>query len=510
MPQDTQAPAIRSSFFRHLIKYSYLIGSLSILISSSLFTTYLFAYPFRSNVCNGLTGSGSLSDSNDYLDFQGVESRCIHQVTARGYKSTTKLVEGGLLPKDWAAETAVAAACLEKAEVTVQADREACAAVTALNDATACNAVKKAADQNANACEYKAAHTRYDLCEYNTDNKECVEAEPASADCGSAEENGRRKHRWGTDGKCEALKAPEICRQTGFLDANTAKAQEDLAIQGASAEAAAIILLVTASLAVLQTLNYHWHCLTSPCWGGCTHCCETFGQPCGCDIGYVVCGCPMECMKSGECRGCIAKENIVRNDDPDGFKNKYEAATIFLSFFVHNVLITVFGIYGKIARDHVEDQCFSVVDPAGCGATADLGAATPVYKCVYGTSGTPAVANTAKDFLASLTGSGNSQDAKTHMEQRGNVYDVALVFWWINTICFGLQLIAYLLSHERSVDMDMVAIRTSEDLCCGDISADDQNNIRGNRSQNYNSVPQSPGPETVASAYRKVQLRGNF
>merc|ERR1712167_77271 len=102
----------------------------------------------------------------------------------------------------------------------------------------------------------------------------------------------------GDDGKCEALKAPEICRQTGFLDANTAKAQEDLAIQGASAEAAAIVLLVTASLAVLQTLNYHWHCITSPCWGGCTHCCETFGQPYGCDIGYVVCGCPMECMES--------------------------------------------------------------------------------------------------------------------------------------------------------------------------------------------------------------------
>jgi hypothetical protein len=125
-----------------LIKYSYLVGSLSILVSASLFTTYLFAYPFRSNVCNGLVGPGSLSNSDDFFDYGGIESRCVHQVKNRGYKSTTVLVEGGLLPADWTAKKTIAVACLEKAEVSVKADREACAAVTALNDASACDDVK--------------------------------------------------------------------------------------------------------------------------------------------------------------------------------------------------------------------------------------------------------------------------------------------------------------------------------------------------------------------------------
>ena len=381
-------------------------------------------------------------------------------------------------------------------------------AVTALNDATACNAVKKAADQNANACEYKAAHTRYDLCEYNTDNKECVEAEPASADCGSAEENGRRKHRWGTDGKCEALKAPEICRQTGFLDANTAKAQEDLAIQGASAEAAGIVLLVASSLAVLQTLNYHWHCLTSlDLCNGCKKSCDTFGRPCGIDIGYLVCGCPMNCCNSSEgcchCQGCLCKENIV-TDDEDSFKVKYEAATIFLSFFVHNVLITVFGIYGKIARDHVEDNCFSVKDVGGCvTTTADL--SNDVYKCAYGTD------KSARDYLADppSSWSGNKLDAKTHMEQRGNVYDVAIVFWFINTICFALQLFAYLISQQNSHDMDMVAIRNEGDWC-GDISVDKQGNLKKNGGNTYEGPLDGEGEEPAQYRQRRVQLRGNF
>ena len=313
------------------------------------------------------------------------------------------------------------------------------------------------------------------------------------------------------------MKAPEICRQTGFSNANTADAQKDLAIQGAAAEAAAIVLLVTACLGVLQTLNYHWHCLTTPCCSNCSNICETFGKPCGLDIGSVLCGCPIDCCRDGVCMGCCAKENIVDvKNGGDGFKVPHEAATIFLSFFVHNVLITVFGVYGSVARDQVEDKCFSVHDVGklsddgtawtGCVTTAaDL--SNGVYKCVYGTSGTPLKANTAKDFLAGLTGTGNIKDAKTHMEQRGNVYDVALVFWWINTICFFFQLLSYLLSHERSVDMDMVAIRTRDDLCCGDISTDEKNNI--SVGEGYAPVSQSSSMKVAGQPYR-VQLRGNF
>ena len=101
---NKSSPCCQSSLCRHLVKYSYLLGSLSILISASLFSTYLFAYPFRSNVCNGLVGTGSLSDSETYSDYGGLEQRCLNQVTARGYKSTTDLVNGGLLPADWTRE----------------------------------------------------------------------------------------------------------------------------------------------------------------------------------------------------------------------------------------------------------------------------------------------------------------------------------------------------------------------------------------------------------------------
>ena len=534
-PAREKAPCFQHTCTRHFVKYVYLLGSFSILISSALFTTYLFAYPFRSNVCNGLQGAGTLEQSVTYQDHGGIEQRCLNQVEARGYKSTNDLVLGGLLPEKWTHKHTYPNRCIEKAKTSVKADRLACAAVgdpdqggTAadLNDATACNAVKLAADAAEQACTFVPSNTRYELCRWNSKIEECVEAEPDQAGCDSElDENGRRKFKWGTDGKCEALKSPEICRQTGFKGANTPDKQEDLAIQGAAAEAAAIVLLVATSLGVLQTLNYHWHILTG-CCPGATPLCDTFGNPCKCsddcsiDIGSCLCGCLTGCMNQpgGCCEHCIAKENKLDGDD--AFKVPHEAATIFLSFFVHNVLITVFGIYGKIARDHVEDQCFAVTDLKGCLATADLTKATKEYACVYKLPGEANV--TAKSYIGSLpegssnyvTGgihNDNLSDAKDAMEQRGRLYDVALVFWWINTICFGLQLIHYLCAKSGSVDMELVAVRSGRDCnCCSDISTDDQNNIPA-ANTGYQQVLQAPQTLPVNEKGNfKVQLRGNF
>ena len=285
-------PACKNCCFRRTVKYSYMIGSLSILISAALFTTYLFAYPFRSNVCNGLVGSGTLSGDKDEGN---IADRCANQVTARGYKSTTDLVNGGLLPAAWTKKTTT-------------------------------NGVDS-----------------YGLCVYNTQSEKCEESEPDASDCASAvDDKGRRKNRWGDNGKCEALKAPEICRQTGFLSADSADVQKDLAIQGAAAEAAAVVLLVATTLGVLQTLNYHWLVITACCGKSAHKVCGTFGRPCGLDIGFLFCG---NCMKLRVCHFC-AKGNLPDddiNDESPGFQVPYEAATIFLSFFVHNVLITLFG-----------------------------------------------------------------------------------------------------------------------------------------------------------------------
>ena len=443
LPEDKKnKPACKNCCFRRTVKYSYMIGSLSILVSAALFTTYLFAYPFRSNVCNGLVGSGTLSGDKDET---GIAGRCVDQVTARGYKSTTELVNGGLLPAGWAKKTTTGGV------------------------------------------------DRYDLCTYNTVTEACEEAEPDATACFSdKDDKGRRKNRWGNDGNCEALKAPEICRQTGFLEANTADAQKDLAVQGAAAEAAAVVLLVTTVLAVLQTLNYHWLVFTACCPKSSHKLCGTFGRPCGLNIGYLFCG---NCMKCHVCHFC-AKGNLPDdniNDESPGFTVPYEAATIFLSFFVHNVLITVFGYYGKIARDTVEDKCFNVKNVAGCKPTPNLAAGEKL--CVYGTD------QTAASFIDANTADDNTGDARRHMQTRGNVYDVALVFWWINTICFGIQFISYFVSNRNSADMELVAIRSTDDLNpFADISANDDNTIGSASTKGYKPVKQ----------HTRVQLRGNF
>lgn len=436
--QEENPPVFKNSCLRRTIKLSYLVGSITTVVVSALLVSYLFAYPFRSNVCNGLSGEGTLSgDTKLVHEGKDFATRCAEQVTARGYKSTNDLVHGELLPPSWAKNVAA-----------------------------------------------QGATPDYRLCQYNTLSKECEEAEPDAAECFSdKDDKGRRKNRWGNDGKCEALKAPEICRQTGFDDALTKDKQEELAIVGANAEVAGVVLLVTLILGILQFLNYHWG------WLGCKGIegvCEAFGKPCGLDIGAII---PGMCVGIKACSICC-KHNLKEDaNETVGLKLPYEAATIFFSFFVHNVLILVFGQVGIQAKAHIDKNCYEATNVDGCDS-ADANKPN----CVY--------TGTVEEYIKSLKGSsGNLENALQYFDQRGSLADAAIVFWWINLIAAGIQLASWLVSHGNSADMDLVAIRSSDDLNpFKNIGASEDNAI---------GIYQKVSQEEIPTR-RRVQLRGQF
>lgn len=433
-------PAIKNGCLRRTVKYSYLVGAISTLVCSLLLASYLFAYPFRSNVCNGLVGDGTLSGDKDEA---GIADRCKNQVTARGYKSTTLLVNGGLLPADWTKKVTAA-------------------------DGT----------------------ETYEICEWNSNVEECLQAEPDHTDCESEKNaDGTRKNKWGDDGKCEALKSPEICRQTGFLKADDAEKRTELANAGAAAEAAAVVLIITGCLAILQTLNYFWPVLFGCCGKSIESLCEVYGRPCGklLKLDEIICGNANSC----KCLAFISKRNRVKPNSE--FTEPLEAATICCSFFTHNALILVFGVTGMIAKNSIEDSCYAAKNVDGCKAAptaAEYAAGTK--KCVYDTD------KTAKDFIEALTGTNNDSNAKAYLENRNRLYDVAIVFWWINLIAGGIQLVGYLAGNSESADMENVAIRSTDDLLCANIDAREDN-----------SVGTEAGFKQLY-APKKVQLRGQF
>ena len=440
MPENK--PSLKNGCLRRTVKYSFLVGAISTLVCSLLLASYFFAYPFRSNVCNGLVGDDSLSGDKDEA---GIADRCKNQVTARGYKSTTLLVNGGLLPADW---------------------------------------TKKVTDAD--------GAVTYELCEWNANVEDCVEAEPDNDDCESEKDSdGVRKNRWGDDGKCEALKAPEICRQTGFKDADKAENLTDLASAGAAAEAAAVVLLVTGCLAILQTLNYFWPVIFGCCGDRCESMCEVYGRPCGnlLKLDELICGTANNC----DCLKPISKKNLVKSEVKTDFTEPHEAATICCSFFTHNALILIFGVTGMTARNTIEDECYAVKNVDGCKAAptaAEYAAGTK--KCVYEAD------KTAKDFIESLSGNDNNANAKAYLENRNRLYDVGMVFWWINLIAGGIQLLGYLAGNTESVDMENVAIRSPEELLCGNID------VKDDGSGTYSSV------KTNVEYAPRVQLRGQF
>ncbi len=428
--KEPKPPAFQSSLCRRIVKLSYLIGSISIVITAALFTTYLFAYPFRSNVCNGIDNGAD-----------NAAALCLSQQTDRGYIATSTLVKGKLLPAGFA-------------KITNQA---------ALDAGTATDG-------------------DYVLCEWNDEVGRCEEAEPDAPGCDSElNDDGTRKHRLGTDGECDALKVPELCKQTGFKSALTATAQEDLASAGANAEISAAILFITMILGIVSFGNYYWQPITSICGpdnmlsGLCSH----YGKPFKLDIAYVVCG----MWSSESCKHC-AKKGQTGSDEagkPAKFETDYEAATIWFSFLVHNVLILIFGLIGTNSKAAVDDECYGVKNADG-----ELD--------IYGTGD-------AQDYIDALV----DKDAKTYLDQRGAIYTAAQIFWWINLIAGGIQTGAYIMSNSGTADMDLVAVRDISDL---NPFADIGINAQGKYSQ-LNQEDKDFNKENLYSR-RTVQLRGQF
>lgn len=427
MSSSSKPPAFQSSYCRRVVKLSYLLGSISIVITAALFSTYLFAYPFRSNVCNGIDTSAD-----------DAAALCLSQQVDRGYIATSSLVKGKLLPAGFAKITNQAAI---DADPTVDGD--------------------------------------YVLCDWNTEVKRCEEAEPDQVGCDSElNDDGTRKHRWGTDGECDALKVPELCKQTGFKAALTATAQEDLAAAGANAEISAAILIITMSLGILSFFNYYWQPITSICGndmisGLCSH----YGKPFKLDIAYLVCG----MWSSESCKHCAKKGNAGPDiaGEPSRFETDYEAATIWFSFLVHNVLILIFGYIGTQSKAAVDDECYGVKNVEG-----ELD--------IYGTGD-------AQNYIDALV----DKDAKTYLDQRGSIYTVAQIFWWINLIAAGIQTGSYIMSNSGTSDMDLVAVRDISDLNpFADIGVDSKGKYSSLASENENKAE--------LYSRRTVQLRGQF
>ena len=428
MSSSSKPPAFQSSYCRRVVKLSYLLGSISIVITAALFATYLFAYPFRSNVCNGIDNSAD-----------NAPALCLSQQVDRGYIATSSLVKGKLLPAGFAKITNQAAV---DADPNVDGD--------------------------------------YVLCDWNEEVARCEEAEPDQAGCDSElNDDGTRKHRWGADGECDALKVPELCKQTGFKAALTTTAQEDLAAAGANAEISAAILIITMSLGILSFFNYYWQPITSICGndmisGLCSH----YGKPFKLDIAYLVCG----MWSSESCKHCAKKGEVGAEvpGEPARFETDYEAATIWFSFLVHNVLILIFGYIGTQSKAAVDDECYGVKNVEG-----ELD--------IYGNGD-------AQDYIDALV----DKDAKTYLDQRGSIYTVAQIFWWINLIAAGIQTGSYIMSNSGTSDMDLVAVRDISDLNpFADIGVDSKGK--------YTSVMSDEEPKKQELYSRRtVQLRGQF
>ena len=186
---------------------------------------------------------------------------------------------------------------------------------------------------------------------------------------------------------------------------------------------------------------------------------------------------------SESCKHC-AKKGQTGSDEagkPAKFETDYEAATIWFSFLVHNVLILIFGLIGTNSKAAVDDECYGVKNADG-----ELD--------IYGTGD-------AQDYIDALV----DKDAKTYLDQRGAIYTAAQIFWWINLIAGGIQTGAYIMSNSGTADMDLVAVRDISDL---NPFADIGINAQGKYSQ-LNQEDKDFNKENLYSR-RTVQLRGQF
>ena len=417
-----------TSIKRKLVKYCFVCGNLFFVLSSLMFTIFLFSYTIHSDVCDGQNLTAS---------------KCGSHLVTNGFKSTQTLVENGALPKSW---------------------------TKIVNDT--------------------AGKEHYHLCEWNANVERCLEAEPSDPDCASDfDDDGVRKFRLGNDGKCDPLKAPEICKMTGFKDANTLSKQEDIAALGYTAQQSGILLLITFCLGVITTLNLYWDGLTDMTCGLCCPTytssnikpiCLEFGRPWGCLPSWIPgCGCWCSMFqKSDSCR-IFCKSNKTGEG---GYSYKSEAGTIALSFLVHQTLIIYFGENALTARNTINEECLGLKS-------------TPLYG-----------AHTALDFLKDLNGEMN---ATAYVNTRDILDVIMVVLYWGVLITTACELLAYCLANEDSDDMECFALRGGPDgQACHDLSWDLQNippsDMKPSEAR-YTRVKQME-----EYSRRTVQLRGQF
>ena len=413
------------SWKRKCVKYSFVCGNIFFVFASLMFTIFLFSYTIQSNVCDGVDITNTT---------------CVGQVEAEGYKSTQSLVENKKLPRNWT-------------KVTIAAD----------------------------------GNETYSLCEWNSKIEKCVEAEPEAPGCESElNDDGVRTQRWGKDGKCDALKAPEICKKTGFSDADIKATQEKIATLGYTAFWAGVILLITFILSVISTTNMYWDFITSITCGLCglapddgyvKNFCIEYGRPFKCCNA-----CPSfglfcnACQSVDNCKPYCKKNNVSEG----GYSKPYEAGTIVLSFLTHSVLIIYFGRDALETRNTIEKEC-------------------------YGATGTPYSVD-ALDFVKLQS----DLNALAYYDSRAAIDVLMVIAYWGVLITTAMELLSYCFANSETEDMECFALRTSNDGgACGDLNPFHDISVA------YTTVPTGKDeyrrvPQREMYSTRTVQLRGQF
>jgi len=414
-----------SSWKRKCVKYSFVCGNIFFVFASLVFTIFLYSYTIHSDACDGV---------------KITNVTCTTQLVDEGYKGTQALVDGGLLPRNWT-------------KITTNAQ----------------------------------GNEQFALCEWNVGREKCLEAEPADPKCFSEKNaDGSRKHRWGDKGKCEALKAPEICKKTGFKDASTSLAQEKIATLGYTAWWSGAILMITFCLSVISTCNMYWDFITSITCGCCglapddgfvKNFCMEYGAPFKCLHGGPTCGlfCSM-CQSVDSCKPYCKKNNV----SDGGYSKSYEAGTIVLSFLVYSVLIIYFGKDALETRNTIEKEC-------------------------YGVASGPYGNDDALTFIKSL----KNKDAINYYNARSTIDVLMVIGYWGVLITTAMELLSYCFANPESEDMECFALRHGGDAggACGDLNPFHDISVSteaGDKSQ-YSRVPQREMYST-----RTVQLRGQF
>jgi hypothetical protein len=292
--------AIKS--FKKLYMASFFLSGVSIVFGGLFGSIYLLAYPYHSNPCDGLTNPNAKPS----------ETTCPAQVVARGYKSTTLLVEQKLLPSSFPFKTAGVA----------------------------------------------PAAATYSFCKWNpkggADNKGKCEESPGAAGTGEicfseTDSNDVRKNRHGEDGKCESSRVPEICKQTGFNGADDQSVVERLVRVGTGVEIASALFLTVTILGTLSFLNILAH--------------QEYGKCPFCNLSLLFL-----------CKFCIDKNYPCAKKNRVGgrFKKAHESCGIFYTLFFYDLLIIVSGIIAIVAYATLEEECYGAKDKEvyGDGVTA--------------------------------------------------------------------------------------------------------------------------------------------